>query len=553
MTLKPLLTREARFRNELTMFLTLCGILILVNFISTRSFIRWDFTRAHAYSLAKVSKQYMRDLNDPMTVKAFFTKNLPAPYNSNARYLRDLLEDYRTYSRGKFNFQFVDPAEDPSLQKEATTLGVYQIQLTAVQRDKFEQKNGYMGLAVIYQDRKEVIPLIQDTNGLEYQLTSAIKKLLQKETKVIGVTQGYGEPGLTENLENFRQMLAKNYEIIPVDLSVGGIPERVSTLLVAGPTKLLPDDKLYALDQFLRSGRNVAMLAPMLKADPRTTMQAQPVFSGLSRLLNAWGVSVQPNLIYDMQCQRISVAQRGPGFIMQNIVPYPPFPLVTDINRENPINQNLESYTLPFISSLALNEGVLKNNSLKGEVLAKSSPRAWEQKNFFMLSPQFIQPPQPNELHTFDLIAAVSGKFPSAFSPDKLPQASRKGDTVPGFLPEAKPARLLVVGCADLLSNDFMNPRNTDQISQFALNAMDWVAQDPVLIEIRNKGLAPVPLAGVGDGQRRLVKYFNMIGLPLLVALGGLLMWRRFQVRRLSIAALVHCRAVPKKDKLREQ
>ncbi|NTV53433.1 MAG: GldG family protein, partial [Candidatus Firestonebacteria bacterium] len=298
--------RETRFRNELTAFLILTGILVLVNFISVRTFFRMDFSRAHAYSLAKVSKQYMRELQDPMTVKAFFTRNLPAPYNGNARYLRDLLDDYRAYSHGKFNFQFLDPADDPSLQKEATTLGVYQIQLTAIAKDKFEQKNGTMGLAIVYQDRKEVIPLIQDTNGLEYQITGAIKKLLQKETRVIGVTQGYGETGLTEGLENFRQMLAKNYEVLPVDLSQGGIPERVTTLLVAGPTKPMPLDALYRLDQFLRTGHNLAMLAPMLKADPRTTMQAQPVFSGLGRLLDAWGVTVQPNLVYDMQCQRIS-------------------------------------------------------------------------------------------------------------------------------------------------------------------------------------------------------------------------------------------------------
>jgi gliding-associated putative ABC transporter substrate-binding component GldG len=530
--------REARFRNQLTAFLVLTGILVLVNVISVRTFFRLDFSRAHAYSLAKVSKEYMHELQDPMTVKAFFTRNLPAPYNSNARYLRDLLDDYRAYSHGKFNFQFLDPADDQSVQKEATTLGVYQIQLTAIQKDKFEQKNGTMGLAIIYQDRKEVIPLIQDTNGLEYQITGAIKKLLQKETRVIGITQGYGEAGLNENLDNFRQMLAKNYEILPVDLSQGGIPDRVTTLLVAGPTKPLPEDALYRLDQFLRAGHNLALLAPMLKADPRTTMQAQPVFSGLGRLLSAWGVTQQTDLIYDMQCQRISVAQRGPGFVMQNIVPYPPFPLVTNINRDNPINQNLESFTLPFVSSLSLNDGVLKNNGLKGEILAKSSPRAWEQKNFFMLSPQFIQPPQPGDLHVFDLVAAVSGKFPSAFTADKLPQSTRKGDTLPAFLPEAKPARIVVVGCGDLLSNDFMNPRNTDQIGQFALNMMDWVAQDPALIEIRNKGVASVPLASVSDGHRQFIKYFNMIGLPLLVALGGLWMWRRFQVRRLAIAAL---------------
>jgi len=532
------LSRDARLRNEWTLFAVLAGILVLLNVISVRTFFRIDLTRSRAYTLAKISRQYMRELKDPLTVKAFFTKNLPAPYNSNARYLRDLLADYRAYSRGRFNFQFLDPADDPAYQQEARSLGVYEIQLTAIQKDQFEQKNGYMGVALIYHDRHEVIPLIQDTNGLEYQLTSAIKKLLQGQSKVLGVTQGYGEQTLFEGLDNLRQLLSQNYEVIPVDLAAGPVPDRVDTLLVAGPTQRLPDDRLYALDQFLRSGKNLAVMAAMVKADPRTTMQGNLVDSGLGRLLAAWGVRVAPDLVYDAQCQRIAVSQRGPGFIMQNIVPYPPFPLVTNLDRNSPVNQNLEGYTLPFVSSLTLDDAVLKTNRLAGSILAKSSVQAWEQRNFFMLSPQFIQPPSKDQLRQFDLVAAVSGQFPSAFAPDKLPAPSKPGETLPPFLPAAKPARLVVIGGADFLTNDFINPRSNDQVVRFTQNLVDWVAQDSALIEIRNKGLNPPTLANVPDAPRRLIKYFNLIGLPLLAALIGLFMWRHLQTRRLAIAAM---------------
>ncbi len=532
----PPFSREARTRSEWTSFAVLAGILVLLNLISMRSCLRLDLTRSHAYSLASVSKQYMRELSDPLTVKAFFSKDLPAPFNSNARYLRDLLSDYRSYSRGKLNFQFIDPAEDPAYAQEARSLGVYEVQLTAIAKDQFEQKNSTMGVALIYRDRREVIPIVQETGGLEYQLTSAIKRLVQTRTQVLGVTQGHGEAGLYEQLDNLRQLLAKNYEVVPVDLSAGAVPDRVDTLLVAGPTQKLPEDKLYALDRFLRSGRNLAVLAPMIKADPRVTMQGNLVDSGLSRLLAAWGVGVAPDLVYDAQCQRIAVSQRGDGFIMQNIVPYPPFPLVTHLDPASPVNQNLESFTLPFVSSLTLDEAVLKAKGLTGSVLAKSSPRAWAQRNFFMLSPQFIQPPQPDQLRQFDLVAAVSGTFPSAFAPDRLP-APAPGETLPSWLPQAKPARLAVVGGADFLGNDFINPRSGDQVVRFAQNLIDWVAQDPALIEIRNKGLSAPSLAGVGDARRRIIKYFNLIGLPLLAALAGLGMWRRLQHRRLAIAA----------------
>ena len=524
---------EKRIHREITWFVVLVGILVLANLISVRAFFRLDLTKSKTYSLSKISKKYMRELKDPLTIKAFFTKNLEPPYNANARYLRDLLQDYRTFARGKFNYQFIDPADNPSIAKEARSLGVYPVQFTAVDKDKFEQKNGYMGIALIYQNRKEVIPLIQDISGLEYQITSMIKKLLQTETKVVGITQGHGEPVFHEDLENIRQLLSGNYELVPVDLSSGGIPEKVDALIVAGPTQTLPEKKLYVIDQFLRAGKNLAVLIRMVEADAKKSMQGRIVISDLTRLLSTWGVKLQPNLVYDSQCQRIAVDQRGQGYTMRNIVSYPPFPLVTEIDHKHLINKNIKSITLPFVSSLDLDEGILKKHNLQGSVLAKSSTKAWSQQQYFMLSPQFIRPPQPDQLKQFNLIGAITGSFPSAFSAATVP-----GEKLPPFLEKNQPARLLVVGGVDFITNDFINTRQggQGQLALFVQNMVDWVAQDAALIEIRSKDSRPAPMTNISDSHRRAVKYFNMVGLPILVILVGLGLWRRMENRRLRIA-----------------
>ncbi|MEW6516451.1 MAG: GldG family protein [candidate division FCPU426 bacterium] len=524
-------------RNRLSLYLIVAGILVLANLFSVRTFFRLDLTRSHAYSLSAVSKQYMRNLKDPLTVKAFFSQQLPPPYNANARYLRDLLEDYRIYSRGRFNYQFVDPAEDPALQREARTLGVYEIQLTAVARDKFEQKTGFMGLAMFYGNRQEVLPLLQDTSGLEYQLSSMIKKLMQEKKKVLGITQGHGEPALESDLSNFSQIISGNYEVVPVHLGGEAIPDRVDALVVPGPTEALDEVSRYRLDHFLRSGRSLALMVQMIKADARSTMQGRPLMTHLNELAAAWGVNVAPNLIYDVQCQKIAVAQRGPGFIMQNIVAYPPFPLVTNINAKHLMVKNLESFTLPFVSEVSPNEAVCKQNQLDCQVVAKSSPRAWAQQNFFMLSPQFIQPPQGQEPKQFPLLVTVSGKFPGAFAADKVPASGSPSDApLPPFAAEAKPSRLVVVGGADFLTNDFIDPRRQGDVIQLAQNLVDWVAQDSALIEIRGKETTPPALGQVGEAHRQAVKYFNWLGLPLLVVLAGLVMWRRQAARQLALA-----------------
>lgn len=528
---------EERTRNQWSLFLIVVGILVLANLIAVRPWFRLDLTKSRAYTLSAVSKQYMRDLKDPLTVKAFFSQQLPPPYNANARYLRDLLEDYRSYSRGRFNYQFVDPASDPALEREARTLGVYEIQLTAVARDKFEQKTGYMGLVMQYGSRQEVLPLLQDTSGLEYQLSSMIKKLVQEKVKVVGVTQGHGEPALESDLSNFAQLISHNYEVAPVRLGQEPIPDRVDALIVPGPTELLDDASRYQLDHFLRSGRSLALMVQMVKADARNTMQGRPLATRLAELAAAWGVQVAPNLVYDTQCQKIAVAQRGPGFIMQNIVAYPPFPLVTEVNAKHLMVKNLESFTLPFVSETAPLEEYCKNHKLDCQVVAKSSPRAWAQQGFFMLSPQFIQPPQGAQPKQFPLLVTVSGKFPSVY-PAGAPQPA--ASPVPGLWPpfsaEAKPSRLVVVGGADFLTNDFIDPRRQGDVVQLSQNLVDWIAQDAALIEIRGKETAPPALGEVSEAHRQSVKLFNLLGLPLLVIAAGLVMWRRQASRQQALA-----------------
>jgi ABC-type uncharacterized transport system involved in gliding motility auxiliary subunit len=56
-----------------------------------------------------------------------------------------------------------------------------------------------------------------------------------------------------------------------------------------------------------------------------------------------------------------------------------------------------------------------------------------------------------------------------------------------------------------------------------ALNAVDWLAQDEALISIRAKDRRPPQLVFTSNATRQGVKYANVVGIPLLVALAGLI------------------------------
>ena len=95
------------------------GILVSLNVIAMRFFKRFDLTRDHIYTLSNVSKNLVRALDDKFIVKAYFTSDLPAPYNNNKRYLQDQLDKYRAYGSGNFQYEFIDPSKKEELKQEA--------------------------------------------------------------------------------------------------------------------------------------------------------------------------------------------------------------------------------------------------------------------------------------------------------------------------------------------------------------------------------------------------------------------------------------------------
>jgi hypothetical protein len=80
--------------------------------------------------------------------------------------------------------------------------------------------------------------------------------------------------------------------------------------------------------------------------------------------------------------------------------------------------------------------------------------------------------------------------------------------------------RAVVVGSTDFSTDRFV--QNAPENLAFALNAIDWLAQDEELISIRSKDRRPVPLVFKTAVEREGAKYANLIGLPVLVALFGI-------------------------------
>ena len=79
--------------------------------------------------------------------------------------------------------------------------------------------------------------------------------------------------------------------------------------------------------------------------------------------------------------------------------------------------------------------------------------------------------------------------------------------------------RIIVIGDVDFLQEQFLqaNPQNL----VFTLNAIDWLAQDEALIGIRSKLRTPPVMAFTSEFQGVALKWGNLVGVPLLFVLLG--------------------------------
>ena len=176
--------------------------IIFINLIGRNVFKRFDLTENKMYSLSSSSKSVVSKIDDIFIIKVYFSNDLPAQYSNNKRYLQDILEEYTAYSSGNLRFEFYSPDDDEKLGEDAQKYGIQPVQLQVIENDKVEIKKVYMGLILLYEDKREVIPVIQTSTGLEYDITTKIKSMVETNKSTVGIVSLDGQSA-NQNLIRF--------------------------------------------------------------------------------------------------------------------------------------------------------------------------------------------------------------------------------------------------------------------------------------------------------------------------------------------------------------
>ncbi len=562
---------QKRVASESLFFLLILGgILVLLNVLAVYfNPGRLDLTKAKLFSLAEGSKSVASNLSDRMEIVAYFTADLPPPFNATGRHVRDVLEEYEAESKGNVVVRFVNPDTD-ELQQEARSDGIQPVAHQNIEQDQVSVVEGYRGIVLKYLGETKTIPVIQDTTGLEYSITTAMKELAG-DKKPVGVLSGHTGPTLQEGLTQLSNVLPI-YELREVDAKEA-IDPALAALLIIGPQDLLTDAELRHIDQYVMGGGALGIFGGALKVTlSGGPPSAEPVNSGLNTLLTEWGLTLKPKVVADAQCSRAPM--RGSlGF--QVLVPYPPIPVVqlTEEQAEHPVLFRLKSPMMPFSAPIELTEPPA---GVTVTALAKSSDQSWAMSGTNIE----LQPRNPrewaptSERGPFTLMAAIEGTLPSAFA--AAVSTDEASETIQVRTQAESSVRVLVAGTSTFLEDTFLPPSppggrvELNAALSLALNAIDWLAADSDLIAIRAKTVEdpaldiPDPVlaaeaearqaaqagdkAGVEkalvegkaaikswDTRKTMYRMLNSLGIPIAFAIFGLIRWRRRMNKRRTL------------------
>jgi ABC-type uncharacterized transport system involved in gliding motility auxiliary subunit len=464
------------------------ALTVMINWLSTRRFVRADWTTSQIYSLSEKTENILADLDDEIKVVVFMTPQTPM-YDQ----VQELLERYKAAS-DKVTVEYIDPEREPlkttqlaeqyGVQVADTVVFIYGDRTKYVTSDQMAEMD-YSGV------QYGQAPTMRSFKG-EEQFTSAILSLVAPDVPKVYFVTGHGEAALAgagggasdRGLRVLEEALKReNMETADTTLLSGEVPDDADVLAIIGPTRAYTEAEIEALGAYLDGGgRLLVALDPLI--EPAGTMRP----TRLEPMLDERGVIVHDDLVVDP-------SRRLPFYDLSAVYleDFPP----------HPITNGLEGFAVLFTVSRSL-----AADSDAATVLVQTSDEGWGETNLGMLLRG-----EPVALDDAD------NPGPAAVGVAVEDAAAATG--VEGA--EETKYRLVVFGDSDFLTDlDISNAGN----AVLATNAFNWLAAREDLVGIPPRDVEQVSLF-LSQQQMRNLLLLVLVAMPGAAILAGILVWRR--------------------------
>ncbi|MEZ4946480.1 MAG: Gldg family protein [Cyclobacteriaceae bacterium] len=482
------------------------AILLVINLLSNEFHLRFDLTDEKQYTLSQATRDILNDLEEPVTIKAYFSEDLPPNVIKARQDFQEMLVEYASLADGLLLYEFINPNENEANEQDAMSHGIQPVLINVREKDQVKQQKAFLGATVALDDRSDVIPLIQPGTAMEYALSTAIKKISVKDKPTIGFLQGHGEPPLSE-LMQLQNQLTVLYTVREVNLNTQEVGDDISSLVIIRPTDSISHQELNRIDNFLARGGNVAIAMNRVVGDLQNA-SGTSLNTGLESWLQQKGIVVENNFVVDATCGAVTVQQQQGFFTMQTNVSFPFLPRISNF-ADHAITKGLENVLLEFASSIRYSGDSTKQ--FTPIVLTSEKSNSLGAPQFFNIQKQWTDVDFP--LRNLIVGAAIEGKLAG----------------------EAQ-SKMVVISDGDfIVTGSPQRPRQLqpDNVSLMA-NSIDWLSDDTGLIALRTKGVTSRPIDELEDSTKTILKYSNFLA-PLLLVIGyGLVRMQRNRMKRLK-------------------
>jgi len=156
--------------------------LIIINFLASKVYHRFDLTKDKRYTLSDTSKDLIKDIDAPLIIDMFLEGDFPSEFRLLRSETKQILEEFSLESN-QILINYINPIEDEATRQrnidELTKSGLEPFINTDNSTGKVTQEIIFPWAFASYKDQTVKIPLLKRsiTKGLAEQITNSIQSL----------------------------------------------------------------------------------------------------------------------------------------------------------------------------------------------------------------------------------------------------------------------------------------------------------------------------------------------------------------------------------------